>query len=84
MSLPINFLGREFAEAKLQIVEPAKDVFTIPLHFNPSEYKISKENTFAEIPIPGSSHLRCSGCVAEPGADDRPARRHVGRARERP
>jgi nucleoid-associated protein YgaU len=53
VSLPINFLGREFAEAKLQIVEPAKDVFTIPLHFNPSEYKISKENTFAEIPIPG-------------------------------
>jgi nucleoid-associated protein YgaU len=53
VSLPINFLGREFAEAKLQIVEPAKDVFTIPFHFNPSEYKITKENTFAEIPIPG-------------------------------
>lgn len=53
MSLPINFLGREFAEAQLEIVEPAEDKAIIPLHFNPSEYKLSKENTFAEIPIPG-------------------------------
>jgi nucleoid-associated protein YgaU len=53
MSLPINFLGRKFAEARLEIVEPAEDRATIPLHFNPSEYKLSKENTFAEIPIPG-------------------------------
>jgi nucleoid-associated protein YgaU len=53
VSLPINFLGREFAEARLEIVEPAEDKATIPLHFNPSEYKLSKENTFAEIPIPG-------------------------------
>jgi nucleoid-associated protein YgaU len=53
VSLPINFLGRKFAEARLQIVQPAEDRATIPLHFNPSEYKLSKENTFAEIPIPG-------------------------------
>lgn len=53
MSLPINFLGRKFAEARLEIVEPAEDKATIPLHFNPSEYKLAKENTFAEIPIPG-------------------------------
>lgn len=53
MSLPINFLGREFAEAKLEIVEPAEDKAVIPLHFNPTEYKLAKENTFAEIPIPG-------------------------------
>ena len=53
MSLPINFLGREFAEAELRIVEPAEDKATIPLHFNPSEYKLKKENTFAEVPIPG-------------------------------
>jgi hypothetical protein len=56
VSLPINFLGREFAEARLEIVEP-KDktgkTTRIPLHFNPAEYKLSKENTFAEIPIPG-------------------------------
>ena len=53
MSLPINFLGREFAEAELRIVEPTEDKATIPLHFNPSEYKLKKENTFAEVPIPG-------------------------------
>lgn len=53
MSLPINFMGREFAEAELHIVEPAEDKAVIPLHFNPSEYKLKKENTFAEIPIPG-------------------------------
>jgi hypothetical protein len=53
VSLPINFLGRDFAEAELRIVEPAEDKETVPLHFNPSEYKLKKENTFAEVPIPG-------------------------------
>jgi nucleoid-associated protein YgaU len=53
VSLPINFLGRKFAEARLEIVQPAEQRATIPQHFNPSEYKLSKENTFAEIPIPG-------------------------------
>jgi nucleoid-associated protein YgaU len=53
VSLPIDFLGREFAEAQFEIVEPAEDQAVIPLHFNPSEYKIKKENAFAEIPIPG-------------------------------
>ena len=53
MSLPINFLGREFAEAQLKIVEPKEQAAVVPLHFNPAEYKLVKENTFAEIPIPG-------------------------------
>jgi nucleoid-associated protein YgaU len=55
VSLPINFLGREFAEAQIEIAEPAEEApkRVIPLHFNPSELKVSKENTFAEIPIPG-------------------------------
>jgi nucleoid-associated protein YgaU len=53
VSLPINFLGREFAEAELRIVEPKEQAATIHLHFNPAEYKLVKENTFAEIPIPG-------------------------------
>jgi Contractile injection system tube protein/LysM domain len=52
-SLPINFLGRKFAEAQLEIVQPAEDKAVIPLHFNPAEYKLTKENAFAEIPIPG-------------------------------
>jgi len=60
VSLPINFLGREFAEAELRIVEPAEDKATIPLHFNPSEYKLKKENTFAEVPIPGLRRLHSS------------------------
>lgn len=53
MSLPINFLGRKYAKARLEIVEPAEKNAIIPLHFNPAEYKLSKENTFAEIPVPG-------------------------------
>lgn len=53
MSQPINFMGRDFAEATLTIVEPTEDAAEIKLHFNPSEYKIKNENTFAEIPIPG-------------------------------
>jgi nucleoid-associated protein YgaU len=53
VSLPINFLGRKFAQAELRILKPAESKATIPLKFNPAEYKLSKENTFAEIPIPG-------------------------------
>jgi hypothetical protein len=53
VSLPVNFAGRQLADARLQIVEPAGDHPPIPLKFNPSEYRLVKENTFAEIPIPG-------------------------------
>jgi nucleoid-associated protein YgaU len=53
VSLPINFMGREFSDATLNIVEPAENRAEIKLHFNPSEYKLKNENTFAEIPIPG-------------------------------
>jgi nucleoid-associated protein YgaU len=53
MSLPINFMGREFAEARLQIVEPKGATKKIKIHFNPADYKLTKENTFAEIGIPG-------------------------------
>ena len=69
MSLPINFLGREFAEAQLRDRRAArqdKDTI-IPLHFNPAEYKLTKENTFAEIPIPGWSRRRCSTSGAAAG-----------------
>ena len=38
--------------AHLEIVRP-RDPTPIPLCFNPTEYQISKANTFAEIPIPG-------------------------------
>jgi hypothetical protein len=39
-------------QAHLQIVRPP-DRTLIPLTFNPTEYKLSKANVFAEIPIPG-------------------------------
>lgn len=38
--------------AQLQIIRPS-DPVPIPLRFNPTEYQISKANTFAEIAIPG-------------------------------
>ena len=53
MSLAINFLGRQFAEAQLEIVEPAEMHTVINLKFNPAEYKLTKENNFAEVPLPG-------------------------------
>ena len=40
------------ARAQLRIIRPA-DPTPIPLCFNPTEYQLSKANTFAEIPIPG-------------------------------
>jgi nucleoid-associated protein YgaU len=39
--------------AHLRIVRPADPHPIIPLRFNPTEYQVSKANTFAEIPIPG-------------------------------
>lgn len=53
MSLAVNFIGRQFAEAQLEIVEPAELHTIIKLKFNPAEYKLTKENNFAEIPLPG-------------------------------
>jgi hypothetical protein len=53
VSLPINLAGREFAEAYLEIVEPETGDPRVPFRFNPAEYRLSKENTYAEIPIPG-------------------------------
>jgi hypothetical protein len=38
--------------AQLQIVRPP-DPNPIPLCFNPTEYQLSKANSFADIPIPG-------------------------------
>jgi nucleoid-associated protein YgaU len=39
--------------AHLEIFHPPGPNAIIPLRFNPTEYQISKANTFAEIPIPG-------------------------------
>jgi nucleoid-associated protein YgaU len=53
VSLPINFSGREWAKATLKIVEPPDTNIEIRVKFNPTQYVRKKENTFAEIAIPG-------------------------------
>jgi nucleoid-associated protein YgaU len=50
---PINAAGQEFADAYLEVVDPPDGNPIIPLKFNPTEYKLNKANTFAEIAIPG-------------------------------
>jgi nucleoid-associated protein YgaU len=48
--------GQGVAEAYLEVFDPPGDAqqkLRIPLRFNPTEYKLSKGNTFAEISIPG-------------------------------
>ena len=51
---PVGAAGRT-VKANLKIVRPPpKDPSeTIPLQFNPTELRINKSNTFADIPIPG-------------------------------
>jgi nucleoid-associated protein YgaU len=53
VSLPVNFSGREWALATLRIVEPPGNHPLIRVKFNPTQYVRKKENTFAEIQVPG-------------------------------
>ena len=54
MLLPGLNLGQGNARAMLEILVPAGvDDPIIPLHFNPTEYQLQKNNSFAEIAIPG-------------------------------
>jgi hypothetical protein len=53
---PISAAGQANALARLEIVRPVivdEQQRRIPLRFNPTDYKLSKSNTFAEIGIPG-------------------------------
>jgi nucleoid-associated protein YgaU len=53
---PVAAAGQGLARAHLEIVRPreADDLANrIPLRFNPTDFKLSKSNTFAEIGIPG-------------------------------
>ena len=52
MSITPVSAAAQGVRAHLQIVRPRDDT-PIPLCFNPTEYQISKANTFADIPIPG-------------------------------
>jgi len=52
---PVSFASQG-ALARLEIIRPViadERARRIPLRFNPTEYKLSKSNTFAEITIPG-------------------------------
>ncbi|MFI0418845.1 LysM peptidoglycan-binding domain-containing protein [Spongiactinospora sp. 9N601] len=52
---PVSFAGQG-ALARLEIIRPViadERRRRIPLRFNPTDYKLSKTNTFAEITIPG-------------------------------
>lgn len=56
MSSPTVAAGQGVAEAYLEVFDPPGDAqqrLRVPLRFNPTEYKLSKANTFAEISIPG-------------------------------
>lgn len=56
LTTPIVAAGGGAAPARLEIVRPFiadETARRIPLRFNPADYKLSKGNTFAEIPIPG-------------------------------
>jgi hypothetical protein len=50
---PVSFANQGAAQAFLKIVRPVEEATRIPLKFNPTDYKLSKTNTFAEITIPG-------------------------------
>lgn len=51
-STPVS-AAAQGVRAHLQIVRPPGDDTPISLCFNPTEYQVSKANTFADIPIPG-------------------------------
>ncbi|GAB7044481.1 MULTISPECIES: CIS tube protein [Catenuloplanes] len=56
MTAPAVAAGRGIAVAHLEIVRPEiadERARRVPLRFNPADYKLSKANTFAEVPIPG-------------------------------
>jgi hypothetical protein len=53
---PVSFARQGAALARLEIVRPViedEQQRRIPLRFNPTDYKLSKSNTFAEVAIPG-------------------------------
>jgi LysM repeat protein len=54
MLTPVLLAGQgQVVPAFLQIVQPRVPDSIIPFRFNPTEYRLSKSNNFAEIPIPG-------------------------------
>ena len=52
---PVNAAKQGFDKrAHLEVIKPANyEPKQIELKFNPTEYVVSKQNTFQEVPIPG-------------------------------
>jgi hypothetical protein len=50
---PVSLARQDGALARLEIEDGDPGLGPVPLRFNPTDYKVSKSNTFAEIPIPG-------------------------------
>ena len=53
-AIPVS-AAAQGVKAQLRIIRPLApgEDPVVPLRFNPTEYQISKSNTFAEVPIPG-------------------------------
>ena len=70
VSLPINFLGREFAEARLEIVEPQEDAKTDdPAALQPGGLQAHQGEHLRRDPDPGPRRRRrCSTSAAAAGS----------------
>jgi hypothetical protein len=53
VTTPLDSLIGSMAHAKLVLIEHTGARTDIPLRFNPTEYQIQKQNTYAEVAIPG-------------------------------
>ena len=53
MTSPVESAGQGLRRAYLEILVPKVADPIVPLRFNPTEYKLTKSNSFAEIAIPG-------------------------------
>ena len=56
MSTPLDAVSRGLVKAYLQIEQPSTGSDAdrlVPVRFNPTEYQLQKQNSFAEIGIPG-------------------------------
>jgi nucleoid-associated protein YgaU len=54
VSAPTKFMRSSLTTAELAVVDPPEpETPPIKLQFNPSDYKIKKDNVFAELPTPG-------------------------------
>jgi nucleoid-associated protein YgaU len=53
MTTPLSLLKQGLTRAYLVIVQPTNMPEPIPVCFNPTEYQVAKQNSFADIAIPG-------------------------------